>query len=106
MAEKKKYKFVYIGKIVVRDGEKDGRKYSYSMLQLGNRHFKKDSSDAKFKAGDVIPPVTLTDKQKAKLLDQILDKDLYLFDPNDDAPDFIKKYVAVKTEDLEDGEDL
>jgi len=93
-----KYKYKYIGKIVVRDGEnKKGEKYKYSMLQLGERYFATGQ-----KKGEVIPPVTLSKDEKARLLDIILEKDLYLFDPHEEAPEFIKKYIAVKTEDVEE----
>lgn len=94
---KDKYKFKYIGKIVMREGkDKEGNEYKYMMLQLGNRMYTKGE-----KKGEMIPPVRLTKDEKANLLDFILEQDLYVFNPNDEAPKFIKKYIAVKTEDLE-----
>lgn len=96
MKEKKDYKFRYVGRIVVQSGKtKEGKEYSSEKLQLGMRYDKNNNP---------VKPIELNDKEKAALLDKILEKDLYLFEPSKDAPEFIKRYVAVKKEDLEDVE--
>ena len=106
MSDSKEYKYTYIGKLVTRDGtfEKDGKKQKYtsSRLVFGNRYYPQDSKDGKYKKGDVIPPINLSKEEEKKIKDLLFDYDLYLFEPNDTAPDFIKKYIAVKAEDLKD----
>ena len=89
---KKESKFVTIGQIVLDDYE--GK--SYSKLRLGGRNGK----DGKLANG-----VDLSDKQMENLKNFMFEKDIYLFDPADTAPDWIRKNVAVKREDL-DGVEL
>lgn len=85
--EKKERKYLLVGQIVRNEFE--GREYS--MLKLGSRFNK---------SGKLANGIELSDEEKEALLQIILTKDLYLFDPAETAPEFIAKNVAVKIEDL------
>lgn len=97
---KPKFKYIYIGRIVNKSGEKDGEKWESSALELGERFYMKGE-----KKGELIPPVKLSKSQKEKLDELIFSEQLYLFNPPDTAPEFVKKYVAIKASALGESED-